>query len=36
MLSLRTGLPLSAFHCGYFDEKDAYLFCPAQARLARE
>ncbi|MCL5279192.1 MAG: PD-(D/E)XK nuclease family protein [Planctomycetes bacterium] len=36
MLSLRTGLPLSAFHCGYFDEKDAYLFRPAQARLARE
>ena len=36
MLSLRTGLPLSAFHCGYFDEKDAYLFSPAQARLARE
>jgi hypothetical protein len=24
MLSLRTGLPLSAFLCGYFDEKDAY------------
>jgi hypothetical protein len=34
MLSLRTGLPLSAFHCGYFDEKDAYLFSPAQARMA--
>ena len=33
MLSLRTGLPLSAFLCGYFDEKDAYLFSPAQARL---
>ena len=26
MLSLRTGLPLSAFLCGYFDETDAYLF----------
>ncbi len=36
MLSLRTGLPLSALHCGYFDENDAYLFSPAQARLARE
>ncbi len=36
MLSLRTGIPLSAFHCGYFDEKDAYLFSPAQAKLARE
>jgi hypothetical protein len=36
MLSLRTGLPLTAFFCGYFDEKDAYLFHPAQARLAQE
>ena len=33
MLALRTGLPLSAFLCGYFDEKDAYLFSPAEARL---
>jgi len=33
MLSLRTGLPLAAFHCGYFDEKDAYLFHPTQARF---
>jgi hypothetical protein len=31
MLSLRTGLPLSAFHCGYFDENDAYLFRPRHA-----
>ena len=36
MLSLRTGLPLAAFLCGYFDEKDAYLFRPAQARLTQE
>ncbi len=36
MLSLRTGLPLSAFFCGYFDEKDAYLFEPAQAKLAQK
>ena len=35
MLSLRTGLPLSAFLCGYFDEKDAYLFSPAEARLVQ-
>ncbi len=33
MLSLRTGLPLSAFFCGYFDEKDAYLFEPSRAKL---
>jgi hypothetical protein len=32
MLSLRTGLPLTAFLCGYFDEKDAYLFDPAQVK----
>ncbi len=36
MLSLRTGLPLTAFFCGYFDEKDAYLFNPAEATLAQE
>ena len=33
MLSLRTGLPLTAFLCGYFDEKDAYLFRPSQVKL---
>jgi len=32
MLSLRTGLPLSDFLGGYFDEKDAYVFHPSQAR----
>jgi hypothetical protein len=36
MLSLRTGLPLTAFVCGYFDEKDAYVFHPAQASLVPE
>ncbi len=36
MLSLRTGLPLTAFFCGYFDEKDAYLFNPNEAKLAQE
>ncbi len=33
MLSLRTGLPMTAFLCGYFDEKDAYVFEPSQVRL---
>jgi len=33
MLALRTGLPLSAFFCGYFDEQDAYVFRPTDARL---
>jgi hypothetical protein len=32
MLSLRTGLPLTSFLCGYFDEEDAYLFDPAQVK----
>lgn len=33
MLALRTGLPLTAYLCGYFDEKDAYIFRPSEARL---
>ncbi|GIU69395.1 MAG: hypothetical protein KatS3mg002_0631 [Candidatus Woesearchaeota archaeon] len=28
MLSKRTGLPLDIFRCGYFDEKDAFIFRP--------
>ncbi len=36
MLALRTGLPLTAFLCGYFDEKDAYIFRPSEARLTRD
>lgn len=28
MLSMRTGIPLESFRCGYFDEKIAYLFQP--------
>ena len=36
MLALRTGLPLTAFLCGYFDEKDAYIFRPSEARLIAE
>jgi hypothetical protein len=26
MLSTRTGIPLTLFDCGYFDERDAFLF----------
>jgi hypothetical protein len=33
MLALRTGLPLTAFLCGYFDEQDAYLFRPSEVKL---
>lgn len=36
MLALRTGLPMSAFLCGYFDEKDAYLFRPSQVKVLPE
>jgi hypothetical protein len=36
MLSLRTGLPLSAFLCGYFDEQDAYVFDPTQVKHVPE
>jgi hypothetical protein len=36
MLALRTGLPMSAFLCGYFDEKDAYIFRPSQVRVIHE
>lgn len=28
MLSVRTGIPLERFSCGYFDEEDAYTFDP--------
>lgn len=28
MLSKRTGLPMTRFRCGYFDEKDAFVFKP--------
>lgn len=30
MLSLRTGIPLETFHCGYFDSKDVYQFAARQ------
>lgn len=36
MLALRTGLPMSAFLCGYFDEKDAYIFRPSQVKVIPE
>jgi hypothetical protein len=36
MLALRTGLPMSAFLCGYFDEKDAYIFRPSQVKVLHE
>jgi len=29
MLSIRTGIPLSLFQCGYFDEIDAFIFKPS-------
>jgi hypothetical protein len=34
MLSLRTGLPLTTFLCGYFDEQDAYVFRPCEVKLS--
>jgi hypothetical protein len=36
MLSLRTGLPLPAFACGYFDEGDVFIFSPSQVKFAPE
>jgi len=36
MLALRTGLPMSAFLCGYFDEKDAYIFHPSQVNVIQQ
>ncbi len=33
MLSVRTGIPLASFSCGYFDEEDAYTFDPAKAGM---
>jgi hypothetical protein len=35
MLSKRTGLPLSRFRCGYFDESDAFVFKPEMKSLAK-
>ena len=33
MLSMRTGIPLDSFRCGYFDEKDTYIFVPDKSAL---
>lgn len=30
MLSKRTGIPLEEFRCGYFDDKDTYIFNPSE------
>ncbi len=35
MLSQRTGIPLSSFACGYFDENDAFVFQPDPNILKR-
>ncbi|GAK60774.1 hypothetical protein U27_00672 [Candidatus Vecturithrix granuli] len=34
MLSIRTGLSLRRFRCGYFDERDLYWFNPHEAQLS--
>lgn len=33
MLSKRTGIPITDFMCGYFDEKDAFLFNPSNVKV---
>ncbi|PKN18750.1 MAG: hypothetical protein CVU65_18195 [Deltaproteobacteria bacterium HGW-Deltaproteobacteria-22] len=33
MLSVRTGIPLKHFRCGYFDERDCYTFSPLGINL---
>lgn len=35
MLSIRTGIPLEHFSCGYFDEQDTYIFKP-QMEIVQE
>lgn len=35
MLSFRTGIPLSRFRCGYFDENVSYIFDPCTSPLSR-
>jgi len=34
MLSRRTGIPLSKFRCGYFDDKNTYVFRPHESFLS--
>ncbi len=33
MLSVRTGISLNQFICGYFDDRDCYVFSPYEAKL---
>ncbi|RLG14906.1 MAG: hypothetical protein DRN71_02505 [Candidatus Nanohalarchaeota archaeon] len=33
MLSIRSGIPLDKFHCGYFDENNCYFFDPIDVAL---
>ena len=33
MLAARTGISLTHFRCGYFDEKDLYVFSPYEAKF---
>jgi len=33
MLSKRTGIPLDKFMCGYFDDKDTYIFNPNEIKI---
>jgi hypothetical protein len=33
MLSKRTGIPLNEFMCGYFDDKNTYIFNPSEITL---
>lgn len=35
MLSKRSGVPLSKFRCGYFDEKDAFVFKPELTHVTK-
>jgi len=36
MLSKRSGIPLSRFRCGYFDERYAFIFKPELKNLIKE
>lgn len=33
MLSRRTGIPLDKFMCGYFDDKNTYIFTPSEINI---
>ena len=36
MLSYRTGIPLTQFKCGYFDDTNTYVFDPTTSPLAKQ